>query len=191
MSVLGEYSREIVLARPDMRTREGRLETDARHVGSAPGGVLTAPQRALVDRAAMGRLRCAMLDALGMQLTAAKPAWGEPLSEGLGGLTGKIAAADVWKIVGKPAYHRTQADNVRVGEAMRALDWARTMQRIGGEPVSAYVRGMAAERRIPIFVFNDPVTGDILIYRTTLERLFESEPIRVLRRERKRPFSEQ
>ena len=185
MPGLGEYSREIVLARPDMRTREGRLFKRrraelARHLG----GVLTAPQRALVDRAALGQLRCAMLD-------TAKPAWVEPLSEGLADLTGKIAAADVWQIVGKPAYHRTQADNVGVGEAMRALDWARTMQRIDGEPVSAYVRGMAAERRVPIFAFNDPATGNILIYRTTLERLFESEPVRVLRRERKRPFSEQ
>jgi hypothetical protein len=106
-------------------------------------------------------------------------------------LTGKIAAADVWQIVGKPAYHRTQADNVRVGEAMRALGWDRTMQRFGGEPVSAYVRGVAAERRVPIFVFDDPVTGNILIYRTALERLFGSKPIRVLRREGKRPFSEQ
>ena len=185
MSVLGEYSREIVLARPDLRTREGRLfkrtRTElARHLGD----VLTASQRALVDRAAMGRLRCAMLD-------AAKPAWFEPLSEGLGGLTGKIAAADVWQIVGKPVYYRTQADNVGVGEAMRALGWDRTMQRIGRGPVSAYVRGVAAERRVPIFVFDDPVTGNILIYRTALERLFGSEPVRVLRRERKRPFGVQ
>ena len=63
MPQLGAYSREIVLARPDMRSRAGRLlkqmrEELTRHLG----GNLTAPQRALVERAAMLQLRCAVLD---------------------------------------------------------------------------------------------------------------------------------
>ena len=63
MPILGPYSKEIVLAKPDMRTREGRLLRQmrselARHLG----GNLTAPQRALVERAAMLQLRCAVLD---------------------------------------------------------------------------------------------------------------------------------
>jgi hypothetical protein len=192
MPKLGSYDRAIVLARPDRRTKEGRLLKSMRETLTAHlGGSLSAPQRALVDRAAMFQLRCAMRAASGMPPAAVKPAWGEPLSEALGGLTGKIAAVDVWRIIDKPASYRTQADNVEVGAAMRALGWDRTMQRFGMEPVSAYVRGVAAERRVPIYVFRDPITEDIVIYRTARERLFESTPIRVLRCERKRPFSVQ
>ena len=212
MPQLGPYSKEIVLAKPDMRTREGRLLRQmrselARHLG----GRLTATQTVLVERAAMFHLRCAMLDAkilddtfsehdakpyvafsnsltrtlaaLGMQPAAAKPAWIEPLYEALDGVTGKIAAGDVWRIVGKPARYRTQADNLVIGEAMRALGWDRTMQRFGIGPVSAYVRGVATERRVPIYVFEDPVTRGIAIYRTARKRIDESALIRVLKRD--------
>ena len=212
MPRLGSYSNEIVLARPDMRSKQGRLlkqmRTElARHLG----GILTAPQRALVERAAMLQLYCAVLDAkilddtftehdakpyvafsnsltrtlaaLGMQPAAAKPAWVEPLYEALDGVTGKIAARDVWRIVGKPARYRTQADNLVMGEAMRALGWDRTMQRFGIGPVSAYVRGVATERRVPIYVFEDPVTRGIAIYRTARKRIDESALIRVLKRD--------
>ena len=88
------------------------------------------------------------------------------LDEALDGLAGKIAAADVWRIVGKPyQWGRTQDDNFRLGEAMRALGWTRTMQRFGyrSSPESAYVKGTEAERRVRIYVFRDPVSGEILV----------------------------
>jgi hypothetical protein len=62
---LGAYSKEIVLARPDRRSKEGRLLKQMRqaliaHLGGE--GRLSAPQRVLVERAAMLQLRCAVLD---------------------------------------------------------------------------------------------------------------------------------
>jgi hypothetical protein len=65
MPKLGAYSKEIVLARPDGRTKEARCLQQARkaliaHLGGE--ACLSAPQRALVERAAMLQLRCAVLD---------------------------------------------------------------------------------------------------------------------------------
>src|SRR5229473_888669 len=61
----GAYSKEIVLARPDGRTREGRCLIEARrslieHFGGEAN--LTVTQRALIERCAMLQLRCAVLD---------------------------------------------------------------------------------------------------------------------------------
>jgi hypothetical protein len=63
MGALGAYAKEIVLARPDGRTKEARLlrqmrEELIRHLG----GNVTPPQRAMIERAAMLQLRCAALD---------------------------------------------------------------------------------------------------------------------------------
>lgn len=65
MPKYGAYSKEIVLARPDGRTKEARLlhqmrEALFRHLGGEAR--LTPPQRVLVERASMLQLRCAHLD---------------------------------------------------------------------------------------------------------------------------------
>src|SRR5437762_470703 len=62
---LGVYTRGLVLAPPDGRTREGKLLSQTRwalmeHLGGS--GKLSAPQRALVERCAMLQLKCALLD---------------------------------------------------------------------------------------------------------------------------------
>ena len=63
MPKLGPYSRDIVLARPDGRTKEARLLKQVRQeLTRHLGGKLTAPQRALVERAAYLQLRRAVLD---------------------------------------------------------------------------------------------------------------------------------
>ena len=63
MSKLGAYSKEIVLAKPDGRSREGRLLKQMRQeLTRHLGGSLSATQRVLVERAAMLQLRCAVLD---------------------------------------------------------------------------------------------------------------------------------
>jgi hypothetical protein len=63
MPKLGPYARDIVLARPDGRTREARLLKQVRQeLTKHLGGKLTAPQRALVERVAYLQLRCAVLD---------------------------------------------------------------------------------------------------------------------------------
>jgi hypothetical protein len=66
MPKYGAYAKEIVLARPDGRTKEARLLHQMRaalfqHLGGE--GKLSPPQRILVERAAMLQLRCAVLDA--------------------------------------------------------------------------------------------------------------------------------
>jgi hypothetical protein len=63
MQALGAYAKEIVLAKPDKRTREGRLLKQVREkLTEQLGGRLTPAQRALIERAAYPQLRCAMLD---------------------------------------------------------------------------------------------------------------------------------
>lgn len=65
MPKYGAYSKSIVLARPDRRTREGRLLRQMRHALFAHLGgeaSLTPPQRVLVERAVMLQLRVAKLD---------------------------------------------------------------------------------------------------------------------------------
>jgi hypothetical protein len=62
---LGPYSKEIVLARPDGRTREARLVRQMRErLTEELGGSrrMTARQRVLVERAVYLQLRCAVLD---------------------------------------------------------------------------------------------------------------------------------
>ena len=63
MSKLGAYSKEIRLAQPDGRTREGRLLRQVRSkLTEELGGKPTWLQVAMIDRAAMLQLRCAALD---------------------------------------------------------------------------------------------------------------------------------
>ena len=66
MPKYGPYAREIVLAKVDGRSREGRLLTQVRRalIEQLGGETKLSPaQRLLVDRAAHMQLRCAKLDA--------------------------------------------------------------------------------------------------------------------------------
>lgn len=92
--------------------------------------------------------------------------------------TGKVRAADVWKLLGIPAGQQTQEQNARLGDAMRELGWERTRRRFGGRGLEyGYARGNRAEteRRIEVClgvgewvvdeVASDPeVTDDELPY---------------------------
>jgi predicted P-loop ATPase len=78
--------------------------------------------------------------------------WADVLGEALEGLDGRLATSDAWRIVGVPEQHRTQAQNERMGEAMRVLGFVRRKARMEGRLVWAYCRG-AAERWLV-------VTGD-------------------------------
>jgi hypothetical protein len=65
MPRLGPYSREIILGKPDGRTREGRLLRQIRRALTEQLGgeeKLTPAQRLLIERAAHLQLRCATLD---------------------------------------------------------------------------------------------------------------------------------
>jgi hypothetical protein len=59
--------------------------------------------------------------------------WHELLADVLGDLNGKLAAADVWKIVGVDPGHRVQDHNVRLGQAMKDLGFERKPLQIDGK----------------------------------------------------------
>jgi hypothetical protein len=90
----------------------------------------------------------------------AQEPWAEVIAAELGDMTGRIAAADAWKIIDKPPGMRNQEDNRRMGGAMRELGWERSLQRFGkhGSPQGAYVKGTFEERRRVIFILRDPIT---------------------------------
>lgn len=83
--------------------------------------------------------------------------WAEVLSEAIGDLDGKISNVDAWKVIDKPAAQRHQGDNVRLGDAMRELNFTRNRQRFDGSPTRVcYTRGPPPYSTI--YVFRDPVT---------------------------------
>lgn len=72
--------------------------------------------------------------------------WLEVVAGALGGLEGKLRAADAWTIVAVPVERRTQHDNERLGEVMRELGWDRKKLRFGGAPEWCYVKGDGTQR---------------------------------------------
>jgi predicted P-loop ATPase len=78
----------------------------------------------------------------------------DALQAALRDFEGKIAAASVWDLLKVQPGHRTQDQNKRVGDAMRKLGWRRPnkagLAKIGGAPVSAYVKGEQPWRTIEV-----------------------------------------
>jgi predicted P-loop ATPase len=70
----------------------------------------------------------------------------------LGTLQGKLAGTDVWTIVGVPMGQRNQQHNVRIGEAMRRLGWARAKRRFGHAPEWGWVRGPEEAQKVQLVV---------------------------------------
>jgi predicted P-loop ATPase len=83
-------------------------------------------------------------DDKGKTLKPAKRAPGQPMS-------GKIAAEDVWTLLGIRPGQRHQDHNEKLGAAMAKLGWKRTRLRIEGELSYSYVRGEEPYRRIVVF----------------------------------------
>jgi hypothetical protein len=66
-------------------------------------------------------------------------------------MSGKIAAEDVWTLLGIRPGQRHQDHNEKLGAAMAKLGWKRTRLRIEGELSYSYVRGEEPYRRIVVF----------------------------------------
>lgn len=79
----------------------------------------------------------------------------DAIAERLGEMNGKILNRDVWELLEKRTGQRTQEDNNRLGEAMRANGWHRTHRRIDGVTSIVYVRGTTEEQERRIFVLLD------------------------------------
>jgi hypothetical protein len=79
--------------------------------------------------------------------------WHELLTDVLGDLQGKLAAADVWRIVGVDPGHRLQEHNVRLGQAMKELGFEPKSLNIDNKKQRAYARGAKEEKELQhIFV---------------------------------------
>ena len=65
-------------------------------------------------------------------------------------MSGKIAAEDVWTLLGIRPGQRHQDHNEKLGAAMAELGWKRTRLRIDGELSYSYVRGEEPYKRIVV-----------------------------------------
>jgi predicted P-loop ATPase len=75
----------------------------------------------------------------------------EALRNVLAEMEGKLAAEDVWKILGLTvAGQRSQVHNERLGAAMRYLGWQRRSIKVDGKKRSGYVKGPQPFRRIAV-----------------------------------------
>jgi len=85
--------------------------------------------------------------------------WLAELHRAFGDLEGRIATADVWKILKLAPYGRTLDDHVRLTAVMRMLGWERRLLRFhGGEVRRGFVRG---DGRRTVYVFICTVTGAV------------------------------
>src|SRR5215471_10278138 len=68
--------------------------------------------------------------------------WLAELDRALGNLEGKVATADVWKVLKLTPYARTMEEHLRLTAAMRLLGWDRRLLRFrGGEGASRFRAG--------------------------------------------------
>ena len=77
--------------------------------------------------------------------------WLAELDRAFGDLEGRVATADVWKILKLGPYGRTLDDHVRLTAVMRLLGWERRLLRFrAGEVRRGFVRG---DGRCIVYVF--------------------------------------
>src|SRR5215471_15233519 len=85
--------------------------------------------------------------------------WLAELAQAFGDLEGKVATADVWKILKLTPYARTMEEHLRLTAVMRLLGWDRRLLRFrGGQVARGFVRGRDGRT---IWVFICPVTGQV------------------------------
>jgi hypothetical protein len=85
--------------------------------------------------------------------------WLAELAQAFGDLEGKVATADVWKILKLSPYARTMEQQLRLTAVMRLLGWDRRLLRFrGGQVARGFVRGSDGRT---IYVFVCPIMGKI------------------------------
>ena len=107
------------------------------------------------------RLRLTKPQRLMQHVATEDDPWRAELDRAFGALEGRVAAADVWKILKLAPYGRRLDDHVRLTAVMRLLGWERRLLRFrGGEVRRGFVRG--DDRRV-VYVFVCPVTGEVTV----------------------------
>jgi len=87
--------------------------------------------------------------------------WLPELHRAFGDLEGRVATADVWKVLKFAPYGRSLDDHVRLTAVMRLLGWNRRLLRFhGGEVRRGFVRG---ESRRTVYVFICPITREVTV----------------------------
>src|SRR5215471_9295723 len=85
--------------------------------------------------------------------------WLAELAQAFGDLEGKVATADVWKILKLTPYARKMEEHLRLTAVMKLLGWDRRLLRFrGGQVARGFVRGRDGRT---IWVFICPVTGQV------------------------------
>jgi len=85
--------------------------------------------------------------------------WLAELDRAFGDLEGRVATADVWKILKLDPYGRTLDDHVRLTAVMRLLGWECRLLRFSGRGVRRrFVRG---DDRRTVYVFVCPITREV------------------------------
>jgi hypothetical protein len=85
--------------------------------------------------------------------------WLTELDRAFGDLEGRVATADVWKILKLSSYGRTMDDQIRLTAVMRLLGWERRLLRFRNQQVGrGFVRGSSPRT---VYVFLCPITGTI------------------------------
>jgi predicted P-loop ATPase len=86
------------------------------------------------------------------ELRLTKDPWFNALQEALYDMAGKISMGSIWVILDVHGAQQTQAQRVRVGDAMRALGWDRPNDagtvKINGKMVSGFVKGNPPWQRV-------------------------------------------
>src|SRR5215472_16189392 len=85
--------------------------------------------------------------------------WLAELGRAFGDLEGKVATADVWKVLKLSPYARTMEEHLRLTAVMRLLGWDRRLLRFrGGQVGRGFVRGTDGRT---IYVFICPIKGEV------------------------------
>ena len=80
-------------------------------------------------------------------VAAADDPWLAELDHAFGDLEGKVATADVWKVLKLSSYGRTMDDQMRLTAVMRLLGWDRRLLRFRNQQVGrGFVRGAICAR---------------------------------------------
>jgi hypothetical protein len=94
-------------------------------------------------------------------VTTADDPWLAELDHAFGDLEGKVATADVWKILKLSSYGRTMDDQMRLTAVMRSLGWDRRLLRFRGVEVRrGFVRG---DDPRTVYIFICPITGETTV----------------------------
>ena len=89
--------------------------------------------------------------------------WTEILIEALGGMTGRLAVIDAWRIIGPNEQQRNAFDGAKLVECMREIGWERDIKKFGKLTMRCFVKGTEEDRRKIVHVHRDPIDKSLSV----------------------------